>query len=354
MSLAQRTRLILELLNDRIVPTVFDLTSTGAQAVTPSGAILHQADPLDTGATHSFVRIQQGLLGSLLGGTEQGYNTNGRPLQYDENSDTSLTRALTLGEVPVVFANGLAYREFLLVINQNGLSPQLSLDEARIFTDTSDSLRGYDASTKLLSGRQARFDLDAGGDVSIRMDGRTSSGNTSPDVVLLVPDSAFNGVSLSSFIYLYSKFGGVAGASANGGFEQWSVHDVPNLPPPPPPPPPANASLSGTVYVDADRNGTREETESGQSGVTVYLNGYDSLGNTVSFQTVTADDGSFAFTAIPAGTYSLSEDVPFGYASEYAAAGNEGGDTQPGEVSNITMEEGDVATDYLFANVYSE
>ena len=354
MSIAQRPRLALESLDHRIVPAVFDLTSAGAQAVTPSGAILHQADPLDTSPIHSFVRIQQGLLGSLLGGTEQGYNTNARPLQFDETSDPSLTRALTLGEVPVVFANGLAYREFVLVINQSGLSPQLSLDEARVFTDGSDSLKGYNTSTKLLSGRQARFDLDTAGDVSIRMDSRTGSGNTSADVVLLVPDSAFNGVSSSSFVYLYSKFGGVSGTAANGGFEEWAVHNVPDLPPPPPAAPPANGSLSGVVFVDADRDGARGETESGQSGVTVYLFGNDSLGNAVSFQTVTDDAGTFDFTAIPVGTYSLSEDAPFGYACGSATAGNEGGDATPGEISNISMEGDDQATNYLFGNVYSE
>lgn len=355
MSFAQRPRLTLESLDNRIVPTVLDLTSAGAQVVTPSGAILSQADPIPAGTLHSFVRLQQNVLGSLLGGTEQGYNTSARPLQFDESADAQLTHPLTLGEVPVVFVNGLAFREFLLSINQGVLSPQLSLDEARVFIDGSANLMGYSTSTKLLAGRHSSFDLDAGGDVSIRMDSRRSSGNTSPDVVLLIPDGAFNGVNPSSFVYLYSKFGGVAGAAANGGFEEWAVRDVPDSPPPPPPPAPAaNGRLSGAVFVDANRDGARNESDPGQGGVMVYLQGFDSLGNAVSLETVSADDGTFQFTDIPVGTYTLCEDAPQGYASACAIAGNEGGDTDAGQISNITIEESDDARDYLFGNVYSE
>ena len=223
-----------------------------------------------------------------------------------------------------------------------------------MFIDASGGLNGYSPSTNLLAGRKANFDLDAMGDVSIRMKDSVS-GSSTPDVVLLVPDSAFNGASPNAFIYLYSRFGGVSGASANGGFEQWAVGDVADPPPAAPPAvPPATGSLSGTVFIDQDRDGMMEESEPGQAGVTVYLSGNDSQGNAVSLQTTTGEDGTFAFTNIPVGVYTLSEDAPFGYASESATAGNKGGDAESGQVSNITMQEGDQATDYFLGNVYSE
>ena len=230
MSFAHRPRLALETLDARVVPAVLDLTTAGPQVVTPSGAIVYHYDTPTADPIHSFVRLEQGLLGSLLGGTEQGYNTNARPLQYNENSDSQLTRALTLGEVPMVQVNGVAYREFLLSINQSSLSPNLSLDDVRVFLVATGNLSGYNATTKRLAGNGASFDLDTGGDVSIRLNANLNSSiSSSPDAVLLIPDAAFAGANANTFVYLYSKF-----SSANGGFEEWGVHDVPPLPPPPP------------------------------------------------------------------------------------------------------------------------
>ncbi len=226
MSFAQRTRLGVESLDSRLVPAVLDLTAAGSQAIAPSGAIVSQYNTPSSEPIHSFVRMQQpgglgGLLGGLLGGgVEQGYNTNARPVQFNESTATQLNRAIRLSEVPVVTVNGVAYRQFFLTINQSGLTPNLTLDEVRVFLGGSGNLSGYNASAKTLGGLTARFDLDTGGDVSIRLrDGLTAT--ASPDMVLLIPDSAFAAADPDSFVYLYSKFSG-----ANGGFEEWAVGDI--------------------------------------------------------------------------------------------------------------------------------
>jgi hypothetical protein len=360
MSLAHHPRLALESLDHRIVPAVLDLTTHGAVATAPSGAIVQQNDTPPAESLNPFVRMQAsnllgGLLGGLLGtGTQQGYNTNARPLQYDEDSDPQLTHAITLGDVPVVTVNGVSYREFHLTINQTSSSPYLSLDEVRVFLDASPNLSGYSQSTKKLAGRTAVFNLDAGGDVTVRLNDNLTPDSSTPDMVLLIPNSAFGSASADTFVYLYSKFGGQAGAAANGGFEEWAVRDIP-LPPPPPPPPPTTASLSGSVYIDVNHNGVWDGDESGLAGVTVTLQGFDYLGNAVSLEVQTGEDGTFQFTEILAGTYTLAEQPQFGYASGTTTAGSEGGDvTTPGQVSNITIEDGDAATDYIFGEVYSE
>ena len=92
---------------------MLDLTAYGAEA-TANGAILQQTDaqPTGTGNIRSFVRIQG------LCGVEQGYNTDARPLQFNEKKSPQFTRSLTLGDVPIVVVNGTAYREFLLDINE--------------------------------------------------------------------------------------------------------------------------------------------------------------------------------------------------------------------------------------------
>ena len=91
------------------------------------------------------------------------------------------------------------------------------------------------------------------------------------------------------------------------------------------------------------------------SGVTITLQGFDSDGNSVSLEVQTNQDGTFKFNEVYAGTYTLTEQPLFGYASGSSAAGSDGGDaSSPGQVSNIAFGAGDTAIGYLFGDVYSE
>ena len=235
-------------------------------------------------------------------------------------------------------------------INQSALSPNLSLDELTIFLGTSESVTGYDTTTKRLYHLGASFDLDAGGDVSIRMNAALNANRSSPDAVVLIPDAAFAGADAAR-----SSPSTRSSPAPNGGFEEWAVRDVPFTPPPPPrPPPPAAGTLAGLVFVDQNRNGIFDEGESGLAGVTITLQRLDYLGNAVSLEVQTSEDGAFLFNEVFAGTYTLAEQPLFGYASDSSTAGSEGGDTAPGEVSNITFEDGDIASGYLFGDVYGE
>src|SRR5262252_9181811 len=86
-----QVRLELQSLDTREVPaTLVDLTFRGAEG-TANGAIFDQSDahPTGSGVIQSFVRIQ----GT---GVEQGYNTDARPLQLDENKSPTFTRSLSL------------------------------------------------------------------------------------------------------------------------------------------------------------------------------------------------------------------------------------------------------------------
>ena len=268
-----RPRPNLEVLDDRLVPsaTVLDLTTAGATASAPSGAIVQQTDaqPTGTGFIRSFVRLQGASSG---GGTEQGYNTDGRALQFDENKSPQFTRSLTLDQVPIVNVNGVSYRQFLLDINQKASSPLLSLDEARIFLGGTGNLTGYDTTCKTLAGQHSVFDLDTDGDVSVLLNYNLNHGSGSGDMFLLVPNANFANADPKSFVYLYSKFGGLAGASANSGFEEWAVKSTP------PPVLPPTGSLSGSVVVfdESNPNGV-----SGIAGVAVHLRGTDLNGDTV-------------------------------------------------------------------------
>src|SRR5262245_39962819 len=84
--------------------SIVDLTNPGSFGVV-NGARFETADfrPAGTGVLNSFVRIQQN-------GTEQGYNTSGRPVAFDEKTDPNFTRNLTFGEIPTMTVNGVDYK----------------------------------------------------------------------------------------------------------------------------------------------------------------------------------------------------------------------------------------------------
>src|SRR5262245_52952653 len=93
--------------------TTWDLTAIGSSAQVGSGFF------------RNFVTLT--VLPPFLSITDnttdvsQGYNTDARPVQFDES--TTLTQSLLLTSVPIVTINMVAYREFILDINQLTTDP---------------------------------------------------------------------------------------------------------------------------------------------------------------------------------------------------------------------------------------
>jgi SdrD B-like domain len=151
------------------------------------------------------------------------------------------------------------------------------------------------------------YDLDAGGDVTVKMDYRLNPGSGGGDVVVLIPESAFAGQTDSAFVYLYSQFG--ATWAANAGFEEWAVRMGTGGASTPPPPPPQLSSLSGYVYFDGDKSYDRTADDSGIAGIVILLQGTDDLGQLVSRTLTTDANGYYEFTDLRPGTYSIIESV---------------------------------------------
>ena len=112
-------RLAVEPLEERAVPSTnpdVSLTSAGASG-TINWAIYSQTDiqPTGTGYIDSFVRV----LAKSNGTVEQGYNTDARPVQYNELTG-NFTHSIRLSDVPEVTINGVKYRAFILDVNQIG------------------------------------------------------------------------------------------------------------------------------------------------------------------------------------------------------------------------------------------
>jgi hypothetical protein len=305
----RRTLTGLERLEDRLAPAVVDLTTPGASGIINS-ALFSQFTAVSSGSGlfSPFVRL------STSNPVEQGYNTDFRPVQFDESSNTSLTHALQLSSVPTVIApGGLAYYEFPLSINQKSQAPNnlLSLDELRIYVTTSSTvhpslLHNYNSSTHTLqddggNAYSPLYDLNPVSDVNyVKLDSNLSTGSGTGDMVALVPVTLL-GTDTSRYVYLFSEFG-VHNANT-GGFEQWAASPV--LP---------VGSIRGLTFIDQKGSGTLDPGDPGQGGVTVYLdannNGAPDPGEV---STVTASDGTFSFSNVLPGTYHVREVVPSGY-----------------------------------------
>jgi hypothetical protein len=221
-----------------------DLTNGGSGSITANDIYsTNDLQAAGSGVINSFVRINPG------GGQqfEQGYNTDARPLQYDENSSPTFTRALLLSDVPQVSIGGTLYREFLLDINQTNSDPILTLDRVVIYLRSAGNLTGGQATDgeHLASGANAFnsgtkvYDSDpAGQNNKVQLDYSLQAGSGVADMFLYIKDSLFTGA--NQFVYLYSEFG-FAGtvdnpecnndpnnlqncrADANDGYEEWAV-----------------------------------------------------------------------------------------------------------------------------------
>ena len=91
------------------------------------------------------------------------------------------------------------------------------------------------------------------------------------------------------------------------------------------------ASLAGTVYNDANGNGTRDPQDLPIAGVTITLTGTDAAGNPVTRTVVTDANGKYTLPNLPmpdGNGYTLTETQPQGYDEGIAKPGTLGGTAQ--------------------------
>jgi cyclophilin family peptidyl-prolyl cis-trans isomerase len=111
----------------------------------------------------------------------------------------------------------------------------------------------------------------------------------------------------------------------------------------------ATGSLSGTAYNDGNKNGTFDSGEAVLANVIITLTGTDSNNNAVSKTTTTSSNGTYSFSNLVAGTYSLAATMPSDLTPGKATVTN-GNGTPSGEgISGITLASGVSATGYNFS-----
>jgi len=111
------------------------------------------------------------------------------------------------------------------------------------------------------------------------------------------------------------------------------------------------ASIRGSVYVDNNNNGLRDDLESGIAGAKVTLTGTNDLGQTVNVNATTATDGSFSFTGLRPGTYTLTQTQPTGYLDGYDTPGTHGGIVTNDRFASINLSNGSIAAEYHFGEL---
>lgn len=301
---------LLELLEDRVVPsgTPVDLTTVGASEEVGDAVFVQSTiRPAGSGQLKSFLRIQ----GHGRGGVEQGYNTDARPVEFDEKRGHKYTRSLELSKVGTVNVGGTLYREFLLDVNEPGARTKslISLDELKLYLSDDGALTGYDEESGKLADLDPIFDLDAAEDTCVILNAKLSSGSGGADALVYIKDSLFSTGTDSSKVYLYSKFGETE--AAEGGFEEWAARERPFTK--------GLGSISGTVFEDGDRDGTQGANEVGFQGWTVYLdaneNGVQDDGEA---STTTDSEGRYRFDKLATGlgefsTYTVRAVIEEGY-----------------------------------------
>ena len=92
-----------------------------------------------------------------------------------------------------------------------------------------------------------------------------------------------------------------------------------------------SVGLSGAVFADLANDGVQQlPNDLGLAGVTLDLTGTDDLGAAVSATTTTAADGTYSFTGLRPGTYTVTEPTqPAGTVNGITTAGSTGGTATP-------------------------
>ena len=173
-----------------------------------------------TGVVDSFVRLH-------ANGTESGYNTSIQSQLFGRDEvGGNFTHDITLGQIGTTTVDGTEYYQFILDVNEpnGGGASLLSLDDVQIYTS---STAHTDYKMTLSDLGDVRYSMDAGGDSRVELDD-FNSGSGTADMAMLVPVTAFAGVSTDSFVYLFSNFGD--NNASNGGFEEWWTHNPELIP----------------------------------------------------------------------------------------------------------------------------
>jgi len=189
--------------------TIVDLIHGDSGAINGALFDFTTAQPTGTGVIQPFLRVQNDPV-------EQGYNTSGAPVPFDDKAGPWTHDVTFAGlQATTVIVGNTSYFKLLLDINQANSHPLLSLDQLQFYT----SPTGSQTTTNVSSLGTLRYSFSPGD--AVYLDASRNHGSGSGDMFAYLPTSAFAGTSSSDFVYLYCHFGNTH--PSNDGFEEWSL-----------------------------------------------------------------------------------------------------------------------------------
>jgi uncharacterized repeat protein (TIGR01451 family) len=122
-----------------------------------------------------------------------------------------------------------------------------------------------------------------------------------------------------------------------------------NVTPPPP------VTVSGRIYIDANRNSANDNGDGGIANATVRLTGTPLGGNTpVTLTTTTDASGNYAFSNVSQGTYTVSVVQPPDFVFQVSNPGSTAGTAGTLQISNINVNANSTGNNIGFTRVFSK
>ena len=109
-----------------------------------------------------------------------------------------------------------------------------------------------------------------------------------------------------------------------------------------------SGEVSGVVYIDLDVDGEQDNNEVGVPGTQVTLAGPADDGTTVELTEITANDGSYLFTDVPPGTYTLTQQQPAALVNGEVEDEDGNMDAASNELVDVVVTSGETVSDNDF------
>ncbi len=110
-------------------------------------------------------------------------------------------------------------------------------------------------------------------------------------------------------------------------------------------------SITGSTYLDRNRNNVNDTGDTGMSGVAIALSGTDIVGRSVSQTTTTDASGNYSFSNLQPGTYTITQTQPDGFRSAVSNPGTAGGTAGDNTISTIALTSGTNSTGNNFGEI---
>jgi hypothetical protein len=199
--------------------TTIDLGSVTSGTIGGAVFSVFDASKAGRGVFPSFLATQ-GDAGNAAG-VDQGYNSDNRPVQFNETNSAQHNYSLLLSNLGVYTApGGATYYSFTLDADQApGSSPLIDMTMLQIYQTNNPSITGYDNVTHAFptTGTNAAhlaYDMGVGNDVLINYLA-SSGGSGWADMIVDIPTNFFLGG--YSNVVLFAQFSG-----DNDGPQEWA------------------------------------------------------------------------------------------------------------------------------------